>query len=149
MDKLNDSHVGIRSVESFDQNGYVLRKNASRFQDGTESLISIVSLWAAVKEVNRIGIKNIEKKNLALLKTFKALLAKNNIPFIDQKNQGNIIALRVSDPTALWKYLRENNIYTRPVKDVQRISFTHTTKMSDFKQMVKKIRQWLDKNDQK
>lgn len=126
MSKLRDSHVSIRSVESYDSNGYVLRKTAARFQDGTESLLSIVTLHAAVKEVNRIGIKKIERKNLILLKTFKALLYKNNIQFIDHKNQGNIIAIRVADPLALAKFLRNNNIYTRPVKGVQRVSSSRT-----------------------
>lgn len=143
MPKLRDSHVSIRSVESYDENGYVLRKTAARFQDGTESLISIISLWAAVKEVNRIGIKNIERKNLALLKKCKAMLYKYKIPFIDHKTQGNIIAILVDDPVGLAKFLRKNHIYTRPVKGVQRVSFTHTTRPKDFEQMVKKTREWM------
>jgi selenocysteine lyase/cysteine desulfurase len=145
MSKLKDEHVGIRSIESYDSNGYVLRKTAARFQDGTESLISIVAIHAAVKEVNRIGIKKIEKKNLALLKTFKALLYKNNISFIDHKSQCNIIAIRAADPLGMAAFLRKNNIYTRPVKGVQRVSFTHTTTVSDIKQLIKKTRDWMDK----
>lgn len=147
MPLLRDSHVGIRSVERFDSDGYVLRKTAARFQDGTESLISIVSLWAAVCAVNRVGIASIERRNLALLKKCKALLRAAWIPFIDHPDarQGNIIALRVPDPVGLAKFLRRRGIYTRPVKDVQRVSFTYTTRITDFAKMVAATREWLDK----
>ncbi len=143
MGKLKDSHVGMRSVEQFDEHGYVLRKTAARFQDGTENLLGIVSLHAAVKAVNRIGIKEIEKKNLALLASLKAMLRESGIPFIDHPQQTNLVALTVDDPASLAARLRTQNIYTRPVKGVERISFTHTTRERDLRKLVKEIKACL------
>jgi len=143
MGKLKDSHVGIRSVEQFDEHGYILRKTAARFQDGTENLLGIVSLHAAVKAVNRIGIKEIEKKNLALLASLKTMLRENDIPFIDHPRQTNVVALTVHDPVSLATRLRTQNIYTRPVKGVERISFTHTTRERDLRKLVTEIKACL------
>ncbi len=143
MGKLKDSHVGMRGVERFDERGYVLRKTAARFQDGTENLLGIVSLHAAVKAVNRMGIKEIEKKNLALLASLKTMLRKNDIPFIDHPQQTNLVALTVDDPVRLATRLRTQNIYTRPVKGVERISFTHTTRKRDLRKLVMEIRACL------
>jgi cysteine desulfurase / selenocysteine lyase len=143
MGRLKDSHVGVRSVERFDEHGYELRKTAARFQDGTENLLGIVSLHAAVKAVNRIGIKEIERKNLALLASLKTLLRENDIPFIDHPQQTNVVALTVDDPISLATRLRTQNIYTRPVKGVERISFTHTTRERDLRKLVKEIKACL------
>ncbi len=143
MGKLKDSHVGMRSVERFDEHGYILRKTAARFQDGTENLFGIVSLHAAVKAVNRIGIKKIEKKNLALLASLKTMLRENHIPFIDHAQQSNLVALTVDSPVSLATRLRRQNIYTRPIKGVERISFTHTTRKRELRNLVMEIKACL------
>ena len=145
MPYLKDTKVGIRSMIKFDESAYELKNTAARFEDGTQNLIGIVALEAAVKYINKIGIRNIEQKNIKLLETFKEILHKNDIPFIDHKRQSNIIALRIYDPMGFTKFLAEEHIYIKSIKDVARISFKHTSSVADFKVVVAKTREWLIK----
>ena len=142
LSKLNDFKVGIRSVKNFDFEGYEIKDVAERFQDGTQNLIGVVSLYAAIRHINALGIENIEKKNLKLLSIYKKILYKNKIEFIDHKNQANIISLKVSNPVGLVHFLRQHGVYIKTVKDVARISFTHSSNVKDFNVVVKHIRDW-------
>jgi cysteine desulfurase / selenocysteine lyase len=143
--KLRDIKAGIRSMQKFDEQSYILKNNASRFQDGTQNLTGIVSLTAALHEVNKIGIENIEKKNLQLLKEFRDCLKKYSIPIIDHgDHQGNIIALTVNNPQSLFEYLKERSVYIKPIKDVARVSFIHESRLEDVEQLAKLTREWLD-----
>lgn len=143
ISRLKATKIGIRSVQGFDEHKYKLKNSAQRFGDGTQNLLGIVSLWAAVKHMNALGMKNVEKKNALLLKKFKACLRKNHIPFIDHKSQASVIALKISDPKGLYEYLRQNHIYIKTVKDVARISFCHKSNFEDFQKLVAKTKQWL------
>ncbi len=143
MGCLKDTKVGIRSMKGFDESSYELKDTAARFEDGTQNLLGIIALHAAIKQINKVGIRALEQKNLELLETFKGILRKNKIPFIDHKHQSNIISLRIDDPAGLTTYLSENNIYIKPIKDVARLSFKHTSRVSDFEIVVNKIQQWL------
>ena len=148
MKHLKDFKVGIRSMSSFSENDYILKDNAERFQDGTQNLNGIVSLYASIKNINSIGIENIEKTNIKLLNEFKAILNDKDIKFIDNGlNQSNIISVKVSDPQALFEYLKERSIYIKPIKDVARISFIHESKTADFITMAENIRKWMNLNN--
>jgi cysteine desulfurase/selenocysteine lyase len=145
--KLKDFKVGIRSMQSFDETSYILKDNSARFQDGTQNLGGIVALIAALRQVNEIGIDNIEKRNLELLAQAKACLKKYNVPFIDHGNrQGNILAMKVDSPQELFEFLKANGVYLKTIKDVLRISFIHETKIEDIETAAKMIRGWLDGN---
>ncbi len=145
MPKLRDYKVGIRSMDHFDENFYVLKDTAARFQDGTQNLYGIVSMIAALKEINETGIENIEKKNLELLAEIKSVLRKYNIPFIDNGDQqGNIVAMTVDDYQGLFEYLKDKGVYIKPIKNVARLSFIHTTPIEDVEKMAKLTRDWLD-----
>lgn len=143
LDRLLDFKVGIRSVYRFDASGYSLKLGAERFTDGTANILGIVSLYASIKDVNRQGIENIQKKNLALLAKYKQILRQNNIDFIDYKDQANILSLKVFNPAGLAKFLRHRNIYIKPVGDVARISFSHNSNERDFIKTASYIKQWI------
>jgi len=144
LGKLLDFKIGIRSVTNFDKSGYELKKDATRFYDGTQNILGIVSLYAALKDINDTGIGVIEKKNINLLNEYKTILRDNNIVFIDYKNQADILSLKVPKPEALTAFLREKNIYVKTVKNALRISFSHHCNVEDFLVLVKHIRTWTN-----
>jgi len=81
---------------------------------------------------------------LELLRDIKVCLMKYNIPFVNHgKQQGNIIAMPVSDPMALFEHLKANNIYIKPIKDVARLSFIHETTLNDIETAAKHISKWI------
>jgi cysteine desulfurase / selenocysteine lyase len=142
---LRDTKVGIRSMQRFNESDYVLRENAERFLDGTHNLAGIVAMIAALKRINKIGIEEIERRNLALLEQIKGCFKRHDIPFIDHgTQQGNIVALTVADPTGLMEYLKTQGAYIKTMKDVVRVSFVHETRMDDVEVLATLIRQWLD-----
>ncbi len=146
VNRLRDTKVGIRSVVSADESGYVLKGTAERFQDGTMNIKGVVALRAALKLVNDTGIETIEKTNKSLLKDFKKILLDRNVAFIDHgADQGNIITLKVPNPKELVDYLQQNNIYIKYLweKKVARISFHHTSSVEDFTVLADAIHEWL------
>lgn len=147
LPKLRDTKVAIRSMATFDSNGYQLKDTAERFQDGTHNLAGIVALHAAIKELNDIGMENIEKKNLELLTGIKTIVAKYNIPFIDHGDrQSNIVSMKIDHALDLFNYLKDRNVYIRPIKDkIARISFIHESKLEDAETVAKLTREWLDR----
>jgi selenocysteine lyase/cysteine desulfurase len=143
MPMLRDTFVGIRSMHPGPAGEYRLKDGAERFQTGTIDMQAAVQLHAALREINEIGIETIEHKNVELLRTFKKILLENHIPFIDHDDrQSNIIALIVPDPKGLISFLAQDRIYIKQIEDIARISFHHTSTVSDFKKLVKKIREY-------
>jgi selenocysteine lyase/cysteine desulfurase len=142
---LRDTKVGIRSMKGFDDNSYTLKDTAERLQDGTQNLSGIVALHASLKHINSIGIENIEKQNIQLLRKIKACLTLYGIPFIDHGDrQSNIVSMQVDDPQGLFEFLRDRSIYIKPIKDVARLSFIHESKMEDIEALAKYTREWLN-----
>jgi cysteine desulfurase/selenocysteine lyase len=149
MKHLNDVKVGIRSMQHFDHETYLLKEGAARFQDGTQNMTGIVALHAALQHVNAIGIEKIERMNLRLLKQIKACFDAYGIAYIDHgNNQSNIVSMKVDDPQGLFEYLKEKSIYIKPIKDVARMSFTHETRLSDVELLAKHTRQWMNMKHQ-
>lgn len=146
MRSLKDTKVGIRSMKRFREDSYELKDGAERFEDGTQNLLGIVALHAAIKQINAIGVPAIEKESLALLEAFKEVLRKHQIPYIDHKRQSNILALRIDRAEELCKYLRESNIVIKPIKDIARISFVHTSTLADFHVLVAQTHEWLKRH---
>lgn len=136
-------------MKQFHENSYELKDGAERFEDGTQNLLGIVALHAAIKQINAIGVPVIEEKSLALLTTFKMLLRTHGIPFIDHKRQSNIISLRIDHAEEFCTYLRESNIVIKPIKDVARISFVHTSTLADFTVLVAQTREWLTQHSER
>lgn len=144
MPQLRDIKVGIRSMQQFDEDEYVLKDSAARFQDGTQNLPGIVGLLASLRSINQVGIESIEQKNLQLLAEIKAILARHGIPFIDHgDHQGNIISMKVSDPKALFEYLKARNAYIKYINDIARISFVHDINLNDVEKLATLIEAWM------
>lgn len=145
LPELKDFKVGIRSMQQFDTETYVLKDSTARFQDGTQNLPGIVALHAALQTVNATGMETIERQNLALLAGIKATLQRYDLPFIDHgDHQSNIVSMRVPDPMALFNYLKERDIYIRAIKDVARITFVHTSRLEDIETVAHHTREWLN-----
>jgi cysteine desulfurase/selenocysteine lyase len=150
MNSLRCAKVGIRSVQKASPEGYLLKESAERFEDGTMNIKGVVALHTAIELVNKTGIKNIEKKNKALLGDFKKILRERKVPFIDHGDrQGNIITLIVPEPKEMVEALRNQNIYIKYLRemDLARISFHHTSSKEDFIVLANAIQEWLKKND--
>jgi cysteine desulfurase / selenocysteine lyase len=140
---LRDSRVGIRSVERFDENSYVLKNTAARFQDGTQNITGLVALRAALREINTVGMDVIERKNLEVLEGIKAILREYELDFIDHgTGQSNIVSMQTPDPAALVNFLMDRNVYIKAVEDVTRISFIHKSKLEDIKVLAGHIREF-------
>jgi cysteine desulfurase/selenocysteine lyase len=137
LGQLNDFKVGTRSVEKFHRGGYELRKSAKRFEDGTPSLIAVISLYHALLDVNSLGIELIEEKNLKLLAKLKSMLAESGIGFIDNARQGNIISLKVAEQDGLIAYFQEQDVSVKKIKDIVRISFSHKTSARAMQHLMK------------
>jgi selenocysteine lyase/cysteine desulfurase len=141
---LRDSRVGIRSMEHFDENSYVLRNTAARFQDGTQNMAGLAALNASLREINAIGMDAIEQKNLAILQGIKAILREYKIDFIDHGMcQSNIVSLRTADPSALANFLMERGVYIKAIQDVTRVSFIHESKLEDVEVMARHLHEFL------
>lgn len=140
ISKLNHYKIGIRSVKMFNCFEYKLKNNAERFEDGTPNLIGILALYYSVKRINKIGIKNIESKSTLLLKKYKELLRQSKIPFIDYKNQGNIISIKVRNPKKTCEVIERKNIYIKVIRNVLRISFNFKNNINEFKYLIKIIK---------
>lgn len=144
MPALRDSMVGIRSVEHFDEESYVLKNTAARFQDGTQNLIGLAALHASLRELNTIGIGAIHRKNLELLEGIKAILREHKIDFIDHgARQSNIVSMRTSAPDALSNFLMQRGIYIKTIQDVARVSFIHESRLEDVEFLARNTREFL------
>ncbi len=147
LPRLRDIKVGIRGMERFDSNSYTLKPTADRFLDGTQNLVGIVALHAALKHVNAIGMDVIEAKNLELLHDAKDILREAGIDFIDHGDaQGNIVSMIVADPKELCDYLYGRGIYIRWLRDAARLSFIHESRVEDLRQLADLTSQWLKSN---
>ena len=145
MPVLRDSKAGIRSVEHFDENSYVLKSTAARFQDGTQNVSGLAALHAALKETNAVGMDAIEQKNLELLAGIKDILREHNLDFIDHgAQQSNIVSIRTPDPAGLFGFLMERGIYIKAIQDVARLSFIHESRLEDVEVLARLTREFLD-----
>ena len=145
MPFLRDSKAGIRSVERFDENSYVLKSTAARFQDGTQNVSGLAALHAALRETNAVGMDSIERKNLELLAGIKVILREHNLDFIDHgTKQSYIVSIRTPDPAGLCGFLTERGIYLKPIQDVARISFIHESRLEDVAVLARLTREFLD-----
>lgn len=145
VQNLKDFKPGIRSMDHFDESAYYLKDNAGRFQDGTQNLSGVVALHAGLKFINQTGSESLIQKNIELLGKIKGILRKNNLQFIDHGDQqSNIVALKVADPQSLCNYLKEKNVYLKPVKDIARLSFIHSSRPEDVEYVAQLIREYLD-----
>lgn len=139
INKLNDYKIGTRSVKSFSQNGYNLKSNGERFEDGTPNLIGIVSLYYAVNEINKIGIKKVEQKNRLLLSKIKELLKDRGINYIDYEDHGNIVSIPSNNTDEVINMLSKEDIYLKNIKNNIRVSFNHKSDISEIKHMVNRL----------
>jgi selenocysteine lyase/cysteine desulfurase len=141
---LRDSRVGIRSVKHFDEDSYVLKNTAARFQDGTQNITGLVALRAALREINAVGMDVIERKNLEILEGIKAILREHELDFVDHgMSQSNIVSMRTPDPAALVNFLMDRNVYIKAIDDVTRVSFIHKSKLEDIEVLAGHIREFL------
>ncbi|MEV7635915.1 aminotransferase class V-fold PLP-dependent enzyme [Pseudarthrobacter enclensis] len=144
MPELRDSMVGIRSVDHFDEDSYVLKSTAARFQDGTQNLIGLAALHAALKDINSVGMRVIQQKNLEILGGIKDILNNYEIDFIDHGVcQSNIVSLRTTDPEALTEFLMERGIYIKAIQDVARLSFIHESNLEDVASLAFAVREYM------
>jgi selenocysteine lyase/cysteine desulfurase len=145
MPALREGRVGIRSMERFDEDSYVLKDTAARFQDGTQNVAGLAALHAALRELNTLGMDAIEQKNLALLQGIKDILREHRIDFIDHgTRQSNIVSMPAADPAALAEFLMERNVYVKVVEDVARMSFIHESTLEDVGVLARHTREFLD-----
>ena len=75
----------------------------------------------------------------------KKILDEAKIPYFSYQDQGNIISVPTNNPEKLSDYLKSFNIYIKPLGDVARISFRFDSSIDDFVYVVKKIKEWLEK----
>jgi cysteine desulfurase / selenocysteine lyase len=144
MASLRDCKAGIRSMEHFDEDSYVLKNTAARFQDGTQNITGLAALHAALREINTIGMDAIQQKNLEILAGIKAILREHEIDFIDHGTcQSNIISMRTADPDALCNFLMERGIYIKAIQDVARVSFIHESKLEDVEVLARHTCEFL------
>lgn len=145
MAALRDSKAGIRSMQYFDEESYVLKNTAARFQDGTQNLTGLAALHAAIREINTAGMDLIEQKNLKILEGIKSILRGHEIDFIDHGEcQSNIISIRTADPEALCNFLMERGIYIKAIQDVARLSFIHESKLEDVEVLARYTCEFLN-----
>lgn len=140
VSKLNDYKIGTRSVKNFSQNGYNLKDNSERFEDGTPNLTGIISLYYAIEEINNIGIKEIGQKNEQLLLKIKKLLKGINTSFIDYPDQGNIISIPSNHTDEIINFLSKERIYLKNIKNNIRISFNYKSDIEDIKYMITRLK---------
>lgn len=144
MPVLRDCKAGIRSVERFDESSYVLKSTAARFQDGTQNVVGLVALHAALREINTVGMDTIEQKNLELLAGIKAILQGHGLEFIDHgAQQSNIVSMQIPDPTGLFGFLLERGVYIKAVQDVARLSYIHESTLDDVEVLAGLTREYL------
>jgi selenocysteine lyase/cysteine desulfurase len=145
MPSLRHSRVGIRSMERFDEESYVLKDTAARFQDGTQNVTGLAALHASLRELNALGMDAVQEKNLALLQGIKDILREHGIDFIDHgTRQSNIVSMRTADPEALAEYLMKRNVYIKVVEDVARMSFIHESTLEEAEVLARHTRAFLD-----
>lgn len=139
LGKLNHFKVGPRSCLSYDFGAYTLKESARRFEDGTPNLFGIIALYECLAAVNSTGIAKIEEKNLRLLRKLTEALGAAGIKFIGYETQGNIVSLSTEFPSRLAALLEQDQIYTKAIRDVLRVSFTHKTEGKDFEHLASRI----------
>jgi selenocysteine lyase/cysteine desulfurase len=106
--------VGWKSVENefdFDNPRLVLKSDALRFEEGSQNLLGIIGLGAAVDLLLEVGIENIEKRVLFLGECIIRHLDRRGFELLTPREQGERgggITFRGGfDPAAMREQLRE------------------------------------------
>jgi selenocysteine lyase/cysteine desulfurase len=109
--------VGWKSVRNefdFDHPVLRLKDNAQRFEEGSQNLMGIFGLGAAIELLFEVGIKNIEKRVLDLGDRIIGEAGKRDFgimtPIDREERGGNITIAGGFDPAAVRDALRERGI---------------------------------------
>ncbi|MCP4604262.1 MAG: aminotransferase class V-fold PLP-dependent enzyme [Proteobacteria bacterium] len=110
-DRLGWANIdGFKSFETLESNP--LLETARRYEYGTLSFDGIHGLNAALDYVNRIGIENIEQRNLQLVALLRTRLCEKGFRFLTPpNNKSSILSFFVNDADAFGMRMREQGIY--------------------------------------
>ena len=129
QDKLKTASVGWLSVENaWDLIDYdfTLKKTANRYQPGTLNTFGVYTINASLKMFDEFGFNNIEEQVLSnskylieqLTDTGFTPLLKN----LSKKNLAGIISFKSKDAEDIFNYLQAKNIVTAVRKGIVRLS---------------------------
>jgi cysteine desulfurase / selenocysteine lyase len=109
--------IGWKSVQNelnFDHPVLRLKNDAQRFEEGSQNLMGIVGLGAAIELILEVGLQNIERRVLDLGEQIIQEAEKRNFAILTPKKRdqrGGIITIAGSfDPAAARDALREQGI---------------------------------------
>jgi len=129
--------VGWKSVQNefdFDHPELQLKNNAQRFEEGSQNLMGIFGLGAAIELLFEVGIANVEKRVLDLGDQIILEARKRDLTVLtpEQRDQrgGNVTIAGTFDPAAARDALRERGIMVNVRGGGLRLSphFYNTTK---------------------
>ena len=97
MDKLKPVNVGGGTVSKVTEEDFTLEPAPGRFEGGTQNIVGVIGLGAAVNYVENIGIENIEKHSTKLTKYMfdKINSIDNTICYGNPENIHGIVAFNV------------------------------------------------------
>jgi selenocysteine lyase/cysteine desulfurase len=109
--------VGWKSVQNefdFDHPALRLKNDAQRFEEGSQNMMGIVGLGAAIELLLEVGIPNIEKRVLDLGEQIILEAGKRGLDVLTPKQReqrgGNITIAGTFDPAAARDALQERGI---------------------------------------
>jgi len=98
------------SLETMESNP--LPKTARRFEYGTLSFEGIYALDSVLDYINKIGIENIENRNLHLIKILRENLKNLNVNFFTpENNYAPILTFYIDNEKEFGMKMRKNGIY--------------------------------------
>ena len=97
MDKLKPVNLGGGTVSKVTEEDFTLEAAPGRFEGGTQNIVGVIGLGAAVNYVENIGIENIEKHSTKLTKYMfdKINSIDNTICYGNPENIHGIVAFNV------------------------------------------------------
>jgi len=117
IQSIRPSIVGWKSVQNefdFDHHDLKLKNDAQRFEEGSQNLMGIIGIGAAIEFLLEIGIENIEKRVLDLGDHIVGEAGKRGLtiltPLSRKERGGNITIAGGFNPVALRDALRERRI---------------------------------------
>jgi cysteine desulfurase/selenocysteine lyase len=144
--KLNPPLIGWKSVQNefdFDQPRFMLKSDALRFEEGSQNLMGIFGLGAAVEMLQEVGIRNIEERVLGLGDNIIAEAKKRGFtistPSAREERGGNITIAGSFDPGDLRDSLRGRGIMVNVRGGGLRISPHFYNTSEDIKQLFTAI----------
>jgi cysteine desulfurase/selenocysteine lyase len=137
LPRLKVFKAGIRSVKSFNSDGFILKETTGRLEDGTPNLMGIAALYHRIKKINEMGVDFIQRKSLERLTYYKDALRKNNIEFYDYEFQGNLISVPVKNAKGFIAFLEKNRLFARVIEGkIVRISFSYKSSKKDVHRFI-------------